>query len=87
MIRKAILVVLTVGAVGTTAIEMWSVAGLCPARVHLGRSDRGSERLVYSASHSWYSTVGYLRWPILDSNGEPWGGEAWDEEIGMLYLR
>ena len=85
MIRKTIIVVLTLGAVATVAVDLCTIVGSCPVRhpcpvrVHLGRSDRGSERFVYSASHSWYSTIGYLRLFIYESGGEPWGG-AWDEE-------
>lgn len=91
MIRKSIIVVLTLAAVGAVFVEVWSFVGPCPiqhahplrrpcpVRVHLGRSDRGPERFVYAVSHSWYSTVGYLRWFIYESNGKPWEG-CWDDE-------
>ena len=97
MIRKAIIVVLTVGAVGTAAVELWSLTGPCPVRhlhpvrhphpvrVHLGRSDRGSERFVCFASDSWSSTIGYLRLFIYASDCGPWDGEGWDEEAEAWF--
>ena len=73
MIRKTIIVVLTLGAVLTVAVEVFSKAqpcrlreqwgDPCPVLLYLGRSsDRGSYRFVYAVSGSWYSSVGYFSW-------------------------
>jgi len=84
MIRKAIMVLLTLTAIGAAAVELWSGIVGFPVRVHLGRSDRGSERFVYFLSDSWFSTIGYSRLFIYESNGDPWVG-VWDEESDAWF--
>lgn len=74
MIRKAVIVVLTLLSVGTIAVQVISrmqscpvrgrspVQAICPVRLCVLRSpERWKYGFVYAVSHSWYSSMGYLR--------------------------
>ncbi len=96
MLRVAIIVGLTLGALAMAAVEVWGVSGVCPvrkpcpARLYLGRSDSGPDRFLFSVSHSWHSTIGYLRLFAGQADSDAWDeeSEAWFHAIcvGTLYL-
>ena len=97
MIRKIIIVVLTLGAIMAAAVEAFGTArrcpwaesigmcGNCPARLYLGKSERGLDRFVYAVSRSWFTSVGY--WRLRKSHS--WSGWAEDDPEAEfdLHLR
>lgn len=92
MIRKAIIMLLTLAAVVAVAVEVLAkaqpcpVRKPCPVRLYLGRSDQGSYRFVYAVSESWFSCVGYLRlWGEMDGRFDK-EGEAWFHAICHYWV-